>query len=157
MRSFKSTGSAAFDAMISSGFRFSDEATVSTKDDTVSISRVKIGGSLAPEDATNNAAIVRAVAASEGGQVSVNGVSDKVDALSAAVGVNVLLGLPLTEEDAIDVAASRMIRDEIRTATADANRAADATRDAIREESAKRLAELETADSHVGEDALIKS
>jgi hypothetical protein len=149
----RSTGSAAFDAMISSGFRFSEDATMSAKDDKLSLSRIKIGSTLSPEDAGNNAAIVRAVAASEGGQFAFNGVSDKADAVSCSVGVNHLLGLPLSEEDAIDAAASRLIRDDTRTRTADYNRHADAVRETRVNESAERQSVAETEESHVGEDA----
>tara|TARA_R110002096_G_scaffold66682_4_gene162247 strand:- start:813 stop:1289 length:477 start_codon:yes stop_codon:yes gene_type:complete len=140
MKTTTTTGSAVLDAMLSAGFRLSEKATYSGKDDKVSLSRVKIGGTLAADKILDNKAIVAAVAAGDGGQLSANGVSDAVSAKFAAIGVNAVLGYPLTSENAIDIASNILTRETVRQIVGEANERQDALHDAIMAESAKRQA-----------------
>jgi hypothetical protein len=157
MTNSTTTGSAVLDAMLAAGFRLSEDATYSGKDDKVSLSRVKVGGTLAAGSILDSASIVRAVAAGDGGQLQANGISSKVDTVSATAGVNVLLGFPLRTEDAIDAAASMLTRETVRAAISESNRRQDALRDAVLSESAKRVADQQAEDSHMGDDASVES
>ena len=144
----------AFETLKNTGFRFSEDATYTGKDDTLSLSRCKIGGSLAVADALDSKAIVRAIAANTGGQISVNGVSDKVNAEVASQVANTLLGSPLSQDDAFDVAIGEVGHEATREHVRLANEGQDEIRERLIAESAERAATREVENAHVGEDAI---
>lgn len=140
------------DTLKRTGFKFSDEATFSAKDDTGSLSRVKVGGSLAVADCLDQKAIVRAVAAGTGGQININGVSDKVNAEIACQVANDLIGNPLSQDDAFDIAIGEAHHEATREHVRLQNEAQDEAREKLLEESRNRAATKETEASHVGTD-----
>lgn len=144
------------DTLKRTGFKFSDDATFSAKDDTGSLSRCKVGGTLAVADVLDQKAIVRAIAANSGGQISINGVSDKVSAEVAAQVANDLIGSPLSQDDAFDIAVGESIHEATREHVRLQNEAQDKQREKLLAESAERQAEKEMESSHVGED-LVKN
>ena len=137
------------------GFKFSDDATFSAKDDTGGLSKVKVGGTLAIADALDQKAIVRAIAANSGGQITLNGVSDKIDAEFAAQAANELIGSPLSQDDAYDIATGQAYHEATRDYVRLANEGQDEARDRLAAEAAERAASKERDESHVGSDELV--
>lgn len=138
------------------GFEFSEDATFSAKDDSIAVSRVKVGGTLSINDVSPQA-IVRATAASTGGQVAVAGVNDRIEAGDAAQVVNVLIGNPLSDADAADladIAIGEARRESTREFVRLQAEAQNEKRLARESEAADRAAAKELAASHVGEDSV---
>ena len=142
------------DTLKRTGFTFSEDATYSGKDDTGGISRVKVGGTLSINDVDQPKAIIKAIAANTGGQLSVNGVSDKVSGETACQLANELLGNPLSQDDAFDIAIGQAGHEETREQVRLDNDEQYAKRERLIEESEQRAADEALADSHVGEDAV---
>lgn len=140
------------DTLKRTGFTFSEDATFTAKDDTGSLSRCKVGGTLAVADALDGKAIVRAIAANSGGQININGVSDKVSAEVAAQVANDLIGSPLSQDDAFDIAIGESIHEATREHVRLQNEGQEEQRERLLAESAERQAAKETEESHVGAD-----
>lgn len=136
------------------GFAFSEDATYSGKDDTGGISKVKVGGTLSINDVDQPKAIIKAIAANTGGQLSINGVSDKVSGETACQLANELLGNPLSQDDAFDVAIGQAGHEETREHVRLQKKGQDEIRERLLEEHRDRQAAKALADSHVGEDAV---
>ena len=94
------------------GHEFSADATYSAKDESTSLSRVKIGSALSIVDADNPKRVIEAVFASTGGTLATNGISDKIDGQMAGRLANHLAGSLLDDADLADQAIGQAIREE---------------------------------------------
>lgn len=126
--------------MIRNGYRFSDKATLAKKDDHAGISRVNVSQTLDVADVNDPNAKALAVAASDGGNVSIAGeVSDVVSGLDAALFYAETAGSTLSDEQIADAAIGAANRAAIRQRAIDARLRQDQRREALTAETVRRL------------------
>lgn len=142
--------SAILEALQKSGFRLTENAKLSVKDDAgTKVGRIDVSRSLRLDRVSDPVAIVQAAAAGSGGQLTVDRVSDDLskDPVARTIAVNAAIGEPLTAEDAYDIAFGAANRALIVEDTADHNRRQDAIREKLRAESAQRAASRDVVES----------
>ena len=118
------------ESLLKSGTKLTDASYSGKDDDGAQISRVDVSRSLATSDLLDDSAIVKAVAASSGGQLRFKGVNASIDNVGCAFAVNDLVG-NILDEDAIDVALSVVGREEREESVVDENRQLDEIRSDI--------------------------